>query len=347
MDIVGRGTPPNALRPHPERHVIFETRDLDESRQFTSGLWGRRAITAWRPNAPFHTRVAHVPLAETADTCVRQESWIDINQLQQIDFYGLCLVLQGHVTHWVGERELRCGPGDAVIHSPTCASRLRSHGAVRMATARIDRGLLETELSAALGSSLRTPLEFDGPVNAKNAEGARLVRLLRGLLREVDGPDGAAWQASLAARHYERLLAASLLAGATSNYSERLGEPALPAGRNSARLAAEFMEGHLDMPLSIGRIATAVGLSARTLHRTFVREYGVPPMAYLRQARLEKVRQELETADTRTTVTGAALGWGFTHLGRFSLDYATAFGESPSTTLRRVRLAHRMTAERS
>jgi len=88
---------------------------------------------------------------------------------------------------------------------------------------------------------------------------------------------------------------------------------------------------------SIPRLAETLGVSSRTLHRMFRRTYGMSPMSLVRRERLTSARQRLEASSPRTTVTGVALDCGFTHLGRFSQDYARQFGESPSVTLRRAR----------
>jgi len=104
------------------------------------------------------------------------------------------------------------------------------------------------------------------------------------------------------------------------------------APRASDLLLHRFRE-----PWSLARLASATGISSRTLNRVTRREAGLSPMALLRKARLAQARLELENPDRGTTVTRVALDCGFTHLGRFSLDYAREFGESPSTTLRRGR----------
>ena len=64
---------------------------------------------------------------------------------------------------------------------------------------------------------------------------------------------------------------------------------------------------------------------------------GTSPMRYLRRARFERVHQALRAASADDVVTQIAVAHGFTHMGRFSVDYQKQFGESPSATLRRPR----------
>ena len=82
-------------------------------------------------------------------------------------------------------------------------------------------------------------------------------------------------------------------------------------------------------------------MSSRTLHRAFLRDYGMAPMSMLRRIRLRAARKRLETAGPETTVTMVAFDCGFTHLGRFSQEYSRQFGEPPSDTLRQARLTYR------
>jgi transcriptional regulator GlxA family with amidase domain len=58
-------------------------------------------------------------------------------------------------------------------------------------------------------------------------------------------------------------------------------------------------------------------------------------MRYLRNARLDKVRETLRRTEHETSVTEIAMQWGFTHMGRFSVEYRRRFGECPSQTLSR------------
>ena len=76
-------------------------------------------------------------------------------------------------------------------------------------------------------------------------------------------------------------------------------------------------------------------MPGRTLIKHFRDFKGTSPMRYLRSARYERVRAALRRAEPEESVTDVASQWGFTHLGRFSVEYRRRFGESPSETLRR------------
>lgn len=88
-------------------------------------------------------------------------------------------------------------------------------------------------------------------------------------------------------------------------------------------------------------LASAAGVSSRSLFRAFRRERGHGPMEAVRRARLLRVRRDLLTADPKLSVTEIAMRWGFYHLGRFAGVYIRQFGELPSVTRQRSRCATR------
>ena len=63
----------------------------------------------------------------------------------------------------------------------------------------------------------------------------------------------------------------------------------------------------------------------------------VGPVAYLRMMRLNHVRRDLLA--TEAAVGDVAARWGFWHLSRFAADYRSLFGELPSATRARKRVA--------
>jgi len=86
-------------------------------------------------------------------------------------------------------------------------------------------------------------------------------------------------------------------------------------------------------------VADYLGISLRSVQAGFRQWRETTPTAFLRQARLQLVRDELLRSGPEANVTTVALRHGFSHLGRFSAQYRSAFGEDPSATLRRGRAA--------
>lgn len=104
---------------------------------------------------------------------------------------------------------------------------------------------------------------------------------------------------------------------------------------STVELAEAYLDGHCDQVLCLADICDAVGVSPRTLQTAFMREHGVSPMTFLLRMRLDRVRAALESSGRHeTSVSEAAMAWGFRHLGRFSGTYFRRFGEYPGQTLR-------------
>jgi|SRR5215475_14581670 len=87
----------------------------------------------------------------------------------------------------------------------------------------------------------------------------------------------------------------------------------------------------------VAKICAAIGVAERTLRLRCQEHLGMSPYRFLWLHRMQQVRLALAEADPKiTSVTEVAGNHGFTELGRFSVAYRNLFGESPSTTLRRL-----------
>lgn len=110
----------------------------------------------------------------------------------------------------------------------------------------------------------------------------------------------------------------------------------------SNRQVAERVDGwirqHLSHPITLDHLQAAARVSARSLQEACRTHWGRTPMELVAARRLEAARTTLATGGV-STVTDAALRCGFSHLGRFSIAYGRAFGESPSDTLARASTA--------
>jgi transcriptional regulator GlxA family with amidase domain len=102
------------------------------------------------------------------------------------------------------------------------------------------------------------------------------------------------------------------------------------------RRALIFIEERAGDPITLNEIAMAARLSPRGLQAAFRRHLDTTPLAHLRSIRMERAHRDLQSADPANGVSVAATAakWGFTHLGRFAIDYRRRFGVYPSQTLR-------------
>jgi AraC-like DNA-binding protein len=110
--------------------------------------------------------------------------------------------------------------------------------------------------------------------------------------------------------------------------------------RNLVERAEILALAEVDGPLQISALCAALAVSERRLRKAFHSIHGLSPCRHLRMQRLSQARRALIAANSDvSTVTEIATGFGFGELGRFSVEYRRAFGESPSQTLQRASIA--------
>lgn len=152
--------------------------------------------------------------------------------------------------------------------------------------------------------------------------------------------------ASLSARTHEILpthssvrlftaILACMIEDLPHRYSDALARPVATAVPWQVKRAIDYMAANAKVPLQAKDIAESAGVSVRALQVAFQRFKDTTPLNYLRQLRLEGVRQDLCGPNT-DTVAVVARSWGFVHMGRFSELYKSAFGELPSDTRRKA-----------
>lgn len=105
--------------------------------------------------------------------------------------------------------------------------------------------------------------------------------------------------------------------------------------RQLIRTVMDFVDQHEDEYLVMEDLATAAGVSERTLRTAFHEYFSIGPLRYLKLRTLHQVRRALKAADPSITgVTQIATQFGVWEFGRFAQDYRFLFDELPSHTLR-------------
>lgn len=223
-------------------------------------------------------------------------------------------------------------PGEAHLLPPDTPFDCLCEGDASVLVINLEASLVESVLRALDPAGPLQLEEMGGRLSLATAEGASMGQLAQEIWRHSH-EESRLLDSRCALAELSHSLAYSLVAVAKPTPPrEQAGNGHSPA---LAR-AAEFIAANLDRPLSAADIVTAADADHRTLYRAFKRKYGMPPVAFARQRRLEAAQRRLLAAEpSELRVTHVALRYGFWHLGRFSCDYRRAFGERPSDTLRR------------
>ena len=101
-----------------------------------------------------------------------------------------------------------------------------------------------------------------------------------------------------------------------------------------AKKAREYIEEHHDDCVRMEDLCRESAVGVRTLQRCFKEYFDVTVSEFLKTKRLDAAHRDLGDAHQNTdTVTEIALNHGFSHLGRFSVEFKERFGESPGMTL--------------
>ena len=91
--------------------------------------------------------------------------------------------------------------------------------------------------------------------------------------------------------------------------------------------AREYLFANLDQSFSLRALSEAARCSERVLQYAFHEVYGVGPLGWFQAMKLNEANRELRAQGPgEVRVTDVALRWGFTHFGRFSVEYRRMFG---------------------
>jgi AraC-like DNA-binding protein len=246
--------------------------------------------------------------------------------------YQIILPLRDPMEASVCGKSIVCGPTRAVLSSPRQDYWAKSSGVGARLRICITEHAVREQLSALLGELAAKPLQFALDMDLTAGFGNRFARHV--LAAAVDFERTNSISASAVTTiSFEQFIICELLLYHPHNYSDALQRLGRSVAPRDVKRAIDYMHAHLDGPLTVGRLATTVGVAGRTLFKHFQDAHGTSPMRYARNLRFEKARQELLSAAGGRTITEIATRYGFSHLGRFAVEYRLRFGESPSQTL--------------
>lgn len=206
-----------------------------------------------------------------------------------------------------------CGPGSLVILAPGEVHEMLpcGRGCWHFDTLYIPSHYLLAVLEDMAGR----PTElFAAPVPRRCS--GRLIRLLQRTHAGISADDNRLTLES----HFLDLMTglASLSRGATQRPPPAIGP---------LRRAREYLEAHVDKNISLQQLADLAKLSPFHLTRAFRKQYGLPPHAFLLQAKVNRARTLLREG---ATVAQAALRVGFADQAHLNRHFKRLVGVTPA-----------------
>lgn len=299
--------------------------DLDEARDFYRGGYNGSGFRAERTETPFsyrYTTTGEGPVSlHTASFLGRVRGAVEPGGV-----YILIWLTAGRASIDLGRDETQLLVGRPAMFPSGRPFAFHAHE-YRDALVHFDAHYLEG-VAAELHGTEPGPIRF-APLAHETAGWWRAVGLLRDTLTLQGSPT------PLQRESVSRAACVAVLRAFPHRVAPLPVAPQTVSARRLRR-AVEFVQANADLPLSVGDIAEAAGLTVRGVQLAFRRAFDETPLDYLREVRLDRAHDELTVGRPGELEVGrVAARWGFVSGGRFAQRYALRFGERPSETLRR------------
>ncbi|QQX59682.1 AraC family transcriptional regulator [Pseudomonas chlororaphis] len=319
------------------RDIRIDRYDLEGARSWMSGICGPHRLETSTPERIRFHHSANVfkSRATTLGTIeYGTDVTIDIEDAERFSSYSLSLPLSGDQELSKDGRLLRSNRDQGVIIAPNESQMLAISGDCRKVQVVITRAAMSEALEALLQRPPDAPLRFESVMDAVEGASASWWRMARYFIAELERSSELYEQLAFT-RDLESSLIKGLILAQPNNYSAELREVLEVKLPHYLVRARQYIHANAREPLCLEDLEAAAGVSRFKLFEAFKKYFALSPMVYLKKYRLNAVRQEILEHGSARTISEIALGWGFSHLGRFSAEYRKLFGESPSITLQR------------
>jgi AraC-like DNA-binding protein len=311
---------------------IFATRDPEEARAFVA-LRGFLLDVPPRGASDLDMQLDGVYSPGFCLLNLGYGAAAEVRTKRDFDDYRFVAPSRGRLCAVLADEEVAYPPGTAMLVSPTLDNVVRVERGTTALNIILSGDELRRHLGALVGEPLQPPLEFATYLSLRESWGRGLARFARLAVAELQRPQSIL-APPITARPFREFVMTVLLLHQPHNHTEALRRLERPLAPRDVKRVIDYIEAKLDAPIGLSEIVAATGVPGRTLIKHFHDFKGTSPMRYLRSMRYEKVREALRAAEPEESITEIATRCGFSHMGRFSVEYRKRFGESPSQTLR-------------
>jgi AraC-like DNA-binding protein len=242
------------------------------------------------------------------------------------DIYHIQFILRGHCHYQLDRESLSLPAGHILLINPDEPIDLTYSEDCEKFIVRIPSTLFDEACNEHRWFKPREYIKFNR-TPYRFEELNSLLQLIQLLCEEAESPSST----PQLLQHYNRVVTGKLMTMLKHNVSLT---PHTPVNVSFERLI-QYIDDNIKRDISAEELAQYARMSLRSLYALFEKQAKTTPKNFVRQKKLEHVHSALmNPVSNVANVTAVALEYGFTHLGRFSELYRSAFGVLPSESLK-------------
>jgi len=225
-----------------------------------------------------------------------------------------------------------CGRS-ALFHMPDQPVKVQWQQNTSALVVRIPAEYFKAVYESLTQEEFSKDLKLRPRIDLTQGAGSSLLNIVKNLVSVTRGEGNHSQQVCVPGL-WEELLVTTLLSSDPSirqRFSNR---------NNSApvygyvKRTTDYILSNIQKPFAAEELVLQSGVSIRTLQSGFRKTYGLGPMAFVRQKKLDGIYRELLESDALgVKISRMAVKWGFQHASHFTRIYKNQFNELPSETL--------------
>lgn len=314
------------------RHPLLKSSDIEETREFISRNFSPHSLEVLSEDKSLRTQIDGVFFNNTALFSGVYSADIRVNP-ESNKYFFTQTTLTGNTEVLQGRQVCQTKKGSTVVVSPSADYQVRLQKGSSRLIVMLEREALERQLSLMLNRNLKDPLLFD--LSMKTGEQHAAWTRTLSYLCDQFSLSAQVLDCESFLRHSSNMLMSLLLEIQPHNYSSLLHEDAVDKSPRHVRRAIDYIEEHIQQPISLVDLASEVGVTTRTLQKGFMRFTERTPSEYIRIVRINKIHEALLAANPEQRVTEVLLQYGVSSFGHFSRSYKNKYGCTPSETLKK------------
>ncbi|MHA7777454.1 AraC-like ligand-binding domain-containing protein [Roseibium sp. M-1] len=313
------------------RFRSFATTDVDEAREIVARHFCNHRLGRFSAGDSFDACQNRVAGHGLSLNYLRYGADVSIDPGELSGFYLIQIPLAGAASVRNGSQCVQSTPKVGSILNPDRGTTMRWHAGCEQVLLQVDRKFLQQVAERIAGMQVG-PVRFQAAFDLQGTPGSLWRRRLCGAFAAAE--EGQAFQGNdlHAGKHLEEGLVISLLYAQPSTVTpllQRRDSGSVPA---ILKRAVSLINERYPEDLGLLDLSAEARTTPRNLQILFKREYGVSPLRYLQEVRLNVARHLLLSEGAHLSIADIADRSGHRHPGRFAQAYKARFGEAPRET---------------